>query len=70
MPLRTRLPVIRLPLRSTDPDVPLDLQAVIEQCYRNGGYDEDIDYRVEPDPPLDVADAHWADTLLREAGRR
>src|SRR5438093_1280557 len=70
LPLRERLPVIGLPLRSTDPDVPLDLQAVIDQCYRNGGYDEDIDYSREPDPPLGVEDAHWADTLLREAGRR
>jgi len=70
VPLRERLPIIRLPLRSTDPDIPLDLQVVIDQCYRNGGYDEDIDYSVEPDPPLGVEDAHWADTLLREAGRR
>jgi hypothetical protein len=70
VPLRERLPVIGLPLRSTDPDVPLDLQAVIDQCYRNGGYDEDIDYRIEPDPPLGVEDASWADTLLREVGRR
>jgi hypothetical protein len=70
VPLRERLPVIRLPLRSTDPDIPLDLQAVLDQCYRNGGYDEDIDYGVEPDPPLGVEDARWADTLLREVGRR
>jgi hypothetical protein len=70
VPLRERLPVIRLPLRSTDPDIPLDLQAVIDQCYRNGGYDEDIDYSVAPDPPLEVEDDRWADTLLREAGRR
>jgi hypothetical protein len=69
-PLRERLPIIRLPLRSTDPDVPLDLQAVIDQCYRNGGYDEDIDYSVEPNPPLSAEDTRWADTLLREAGRR
>jgi hypothetical protein len=70
VPLRERLPVMRIPLRSTDPDVSLDLQTVIDQCYRNGGYDEDIDYSVEPDPALDVANARWADTLLREAGRR
>jgi hypothetical protein len=43
---------------------------VIDQCYRNGGYDEDIDYSVEPDPQLGVEDARWADTLLREEGRR
>jgi hypothetical protein len=70
VPLRERLPVINIPLRPTDPDIPLDLQTLIDQCYRNGGYDEDIDYRVEPEPPFDVEDAPWADTLLRQAGRR
>lgn len=70
VPLRERLPAIRIPLRPTDPDVPLDLQALIDQCYRNGGYDEDLDYEAEPDPPLDATDASWADALLRQAGRR
>jgi hypothetical protein len=70
VPLRERLPVIGIPLRPTDADVPLDLQAQVEQCYRNGGYDEDIDYRTEPDPPLTDDDARWADALLRERGRR
>lgn len=68
--LRERLPVLRLPLRATDADVPLDLQAILDQCYRNGGYDEDIDYRVAPEPPLEDDDARWADTVLRQAGRR
>ena len=67
--LRERLPVISIPLRPADREVPLDLQAVLDQCYRNGGYD-DIDYRGEPDPPLPADDASWADTLLREQGRR
>ena len=48
VPLRERLPVIKIPLRLTDPDIPLDLQALIDQCYHNGGYDEDIDYSAEP----------------------
>lgn len=65
VPLRERLPVIKVPLREKDADVPLDLQALIEQVYQNGGYD-DIDYREEPDPPLDPADARWADALLRK----
>jgi hypothetical protein len=47
VPLRERLPTIRVPLRETDADVPLDLQALIEQGYRNGRYD-DIDYTVPP----------------------
>jgi hypothetical protein len=56
-------------LRPTDPDVPLDLQALIDQCYRNGGYDEDIDYSVAPEPPLNAEDTRWADALLRQTGR-
>jgi Protein of unknown function (DUF4058) len=69
VPLRERLPVIPIPLRPADRDVPLDLQPILEQCYRNGGYD-DIDYSAEPDPPLPTADAKWADVLLREHARR
>jgi len=67
--LRERLPVIPIPLRPTDADVTVDLQALLDQCYRNGGYD-DIDYAGEPDPPLTREDAAWADALLREQGRR
>jgi Protein of unknown function (DUF4058) len=68
-PLRERSPVIPIPLRPTDPDALLDIQAVVDQCYRNGGYD-DIDYTDEPEPRLKKADAAWADALLREQGRR
>ena len=68
-PLRERLPVIAIPLRPSDPDARLDIQAVVDQCYRNGGYD-DIDYTDEPEPRLKKADAAWADALLREQGRR
>jgi hypothetical protein len=68
-PLRERLPVIRVPLRPTDPDAPLDIQAAVDQCYRNGGYD-DIDYSGEPEPRLKKDDAAWADGLLKQQGRR
>jgi hypothetical protein len=68
-PLQERLPVIRVPLRETDRDVPLDLQALIDQCYRNGRYDG-LNYRDKLDPPLDPEDAAWADQLLRSQGRR
>jgi Protein of unknown function (DUF4058) len=70
VPLRRRLPVIGVPLRESDPDAPLDLQALIDQCYRNGGYDEDIDYQEEPDPSLAAGDARWANALLRQQGKR
>jgi hypothetical protein len=70
VPLRERLPTIRIPLRRTDDDVPLNLQALLNRVYRTGGYDEDIDYQLDPDPPLSPDDAAWADALLRRKGRR
>jgi hypothetical protein len=70
VPLQERLPTFRIPLRESDAEVLLDLQTLIEACYRDGGYDDDIDYRAEPTPPLDPAEAAWADELLRSRGRR
>ena len=67
--LRDRLPRIRIPLRPGDSDVVLDLQSLIDAAYENGGYD-DIDYRVDPDPPLLPEDSEWAAGLLRDAQRR
>jgi len=45
------------------------LQALIDQCYHNGRYD-DIDYSQEPDPQLEPEGAAWADKLLKAAGKR
>ncbi len=39
VPLSQRLPTVRVPLRDGDADVPLDLQAIIERCYRMGRYE-------------------------------
>lgn len=66
---RQRLPAIRIPLRSSDQDVPLDLQALIDLAYANGGYD-DIDYAQDPEPALDEEAAAWANGVLKAAGRR
>lgn len=68
-PLRSRLPILSIPLRPTDGDVALDLQALIDRCHANGRYDE-LDYSRDPSPPLDSADAAWADELLRAVGKR
>ena len=65
IPLRARLPVIQIPLRPEDADASSDLQEILDQCYRNGGYD-DIDYSCPPSPPLNSDDAVWADLLIRE----
>ncbi|MGO9600927.1 MAG: DUF4058 family protein [Isosphaeraceae bacterium] len=70
IPLRERLPAIRIPLRRTDSDVALDLQALIDECYESGRYGDDIDYREDPEPALGSDDAKWAEALLREQGRR
>jgi hypothetical protein len=70
MPLRDRLPAIRVPLRRGDADVVLDLQALLDRAYQSAGYGRTINYRSDPIPPLDTADAARADALLRDAGRR
>ena len=67
--LRSRLPIIPIPLRPADADVTLDLQAMLDQVYRNARYDH-TNYRQPCDPPLEGEDAAWADKVLREAGRR
>jgi hypothetical protein len=70
LPLSDRLPTIKIPLRPDDADVHLDLQALIDQCYRNGGYDGTLDYSVDPDPPF-LGDAKkWVVDLLRKKGLR
>ncbi len=71
-PLRLprRLPRIPIPLKAGDSDARLDLQALIEQTYDRAGYDLDIDYKQEPDPPLSSEMAEWADQLLRSKGLR
>jgi hypothetical protein len=70
VPLRERLPTIRVPLRPSDADVPLDLQALIDRCYQHGDYEDDLDYQTEPQPPLEPKDARWANKLLRDQGKR
>jgi hypothetical protein len=68
--IRQPLPVIGIPLRGKDADVPLDLGAVLRAGYDNAGYDLSLDYRREPEPPLDRADAAWTAKLLRAQGLR
>jgi hypothetical protein len=69
VPLTLRLPVVRIPLRPSDPDVTLDLQALIDQCYAMGRYD-DLDYRAEPNPPLEADEAALVHNLLKTKGLR
>jgi hypothetical protein len=69
-PLAKPLPRIAVPLRPRDTDAVLDLQELIDLCYVRGRYHARLDYHAEPEPPLEPADAQWADQLLRTAGLR
>lgn len=66
-PLRKKLPVIRIPLRLTDPDVPLDVQSLVDRCYESGRYWK-LDYHSPPSPPLGAEDDVWAKECLQAAG--
>ena len=68
--LSQRLPVVRIPLRSGDEDIQLDLQAVLETAYDHAGYHRVIDYSKGPVPPLSPALGEWSDRCLREKGLR
>lgn len=68
MPLRQRLPIIRIPLRRTDPDVALDLQSLIDQCYERGHYATQIRYDKPPHPALPDEEAAWARKILTGGG--
>lgn len=47
----------------------LELQLLIDKCYRNAGYD-DLDYRQPLEPPLTEAAAEWMENscALRQSG--
>ncbi len=59
------LPVLPVPLRAPDADVPLDLGAVLRALYDEAAYDLSIDYtQPPPPPPLDETETAWVTTLL------
>ncbi len=60
--LRDRLPVVPVPLHTGQPDATLDLQAILNKVYDEGGFAYLI-YDGEPDPPLDDEDSAWAQGL-------
>lgn len=67
--LREPLPNLPIPLRPKDRDAVLQLQPLIDECYRRGRH-EKTDYSHELTPQLTKEDATWADALLHESGRR
>jgi hypothetical protein len=68
--LRDRLLPFSIPLADPDPDVPLDVQAALEQVYTDGSYDLRVAYDQPCQPPLESDDQRWADecwTVYRAA---
>ena len=61
---RNPLPTIRIPLRTSDADVVLPLQTLVNQAYENGRYGNDLDYDSQPEPPLDKPDYEWVKQYL------
>jgi hypothetical protein len=68
--LRQPLPRVRVPLTPDIADLTIDLQTAFERAFEAGGYADTLDYRVAPDPPLNVDDTAWADALLHDRGFR
>jgi hypothetical protein len=63
--LGRRLSVLPVPLSTPDPDVPLDLGAVVQAVYERGGYATRIDYRQPVPPPvLEPEQQAWVEHLL------
>jgi hypothetical protein len=68
--LTDRLPVVGVPLRDGDPEVPLDLQAAVDAAVERGSFDLDADYSADAVPPLAGAAAEWARTLTSPVASR
>src|SRR5262245_1617167 len=64
--LQKRLPRFRLPLAADDRDTVLDLQASFTRCYDQGGFASKIDYRRDPQVPLEDEDRKWLNELLKQ----
>jgi hypothetical protein len=58
--LRDRLPRVPIPLDRSEGDVPLDLQAALEQAYWDGRYMLRVHYEEPCQPPLSAEDQQWA----------
>lgn len=59
------LPLVPVPLRSPDPDVPLEVSLALASVYDEAAYDLSVDYnQPPPPPPLSSEDAAWMRSLL------
>jgi hypothetical protein len=68
--IRQPIPDFPLPLQRGDEEPIVPLNALLHELYDRAGYDLHLNYRGDPEPPLEGDDAAWADALLRETGMR
>ena len=67
--LADRLPRVPIPLDAGAAPVTIDLQAVFDRCYDEGGFAKRAKYaRQQPDPSLTAEQQAWADGVLRAKG--
>ncbi|HZT78948.1 MAG TPA: DUF4058 family protein [Gemmataceae bacterium] len=69
------LPELPVPLLKGDPDIPLNLQVMVDAIYARSRYGRTIDYTRALDPPLSVEQAEWftrrlADMQAAEPARK
>jgi hypothetical protein len=65
--LHDQLPLLPIPLLEPDPDVTLDLGAMVTAVYQRGAYSTIIDYgQPPPPPPLSEAEQAWLEAVNSE----
>ncbi len=69
IPLDEPLPNLPVPLRLGEPDAVLQLQELIDACYRDGRYWR-TDYTADPGVPFDKPQSIRINEILTAAGRR
>lgn len=60
------LPPVPIPLLKPDPDVPLDLQPMIDAIYERSRYHRSIDYSKPLRPPLSAEETAWLEQRLKQ----
>ena len=63
--LRERMPRIPVPIAAPDPDLTIDLKALLDEVHDRGRYAHHL-YQSPPEPPLSAEDAAWAAERLAE----
>src|SRR5262249_5977187 len=64
--LHDRLPVLPVPLKRPDPDVPLDLQAIVDSIYDRSNYDMLINYTKALSGPLTISEKQYVASRVAE----